>query len=103
MIKVWTGNVWSWIKVRIIGREIPDGVEMGSPQLIRRGDQWWLHTPIEKQFKSPVKIEKQVTTNAQIKICSVDLNLDQHLAVCTVRTVEGSILATTRSLAVVNG
>jgi len=95
MIKVWTGSVWSWVKVRITGREIPAGVEMGSPQLIRKGNHWWLHTPVEKQFKSPAKIEKQVTTNAQTKICSVDLNLDQHLAVCTVRTVEGSILATT--------
>ncbi|HEX3640813.1 MAG TPA: transposase, partial [Ktedonobacteraceae bacterium] len=94
MIKVWTGSVWSWIKVRITGREIPDGVEMGSPQLIRHGNHWWLHIPIEKQFKSPGKIEKQVTTNEQTKICSVDLNLDQHLAVCTIRTVEGSILAT---------
>jgi putative transposase len=94
MIKVWTGSVWSWIKVRITGQEIPGDVEMGSPQLIKRGNQWWLHTPIEKQFKSPGKIEKQVTTNAQTKICSVDLNLDQHLAVCTIRTVEGSILAT---------
>jgi hypothetical protein len=94
MIKVWTGSVWSWIRVRITGREIPNGVEMGSPQLIRHGNQWWLHTPIEKQFKSPTKIEKQVTTTEQTKICSVDLNVDQHLAVCTVRTVEGSILAT---------
>lgn len=94
MLKLWTGSVWSWIKVRITGREIPTGVEMGSPQLIRRGNQWWLHTPIEKRFKSPGKIEHQVTTNEQTKICSVDLNLEQHLAVCTVRTVEGSILAT---------
>ena len=94
LIKVWTGSVWSWVKVRITGREIPDGVEMGSPHLTRKGNHWWLHTPIEKQFKSPGKIEKQVTTNAQTKICSVDLNLDQHLAVCTIRTVEGSILAT---------
>src|SRR5436190_3380979 len=31
VIKVWTGTCWSWIKVRITGREIPDGVEMGSP------------------------------------------------------------------------
>ncbi|HEX3639869.1 MAG TPA: transposase, partial [Ktedonobacteraceae bacterium] len=94
MIKVWTGSVWSWIKVRITGRQLPDGIEMGSPQLIRKGNGWWLHTPIEKQFKSPGKIEKQVMTNEQTKICSVDLNLDQHLAVCTIRTVEGSILAT---------
>jgi len=94
MIKVWTGSVWSWIKVRLTGREIPDGVELGSPHLVRRGNQWWLHTPIEKQFKSPGKIERQVTTNEQTKICSVDLNLEEHLAVCTIRTVEGSILAT---------
>src|SRR5882762_7555819 len=94
MIKVWTGSVWSWIKVRITGREIPNGARMGSPQLIRKGNQWWLHTPIEKQFKSPSKIEKQVTTNAQTKICSVDLNINEHLAVCTIRTVEGSILST---------
>ncbi len=95
ILKVWTGSVWSWIKVRITGREIPTDVEMGSPSLIRRGNQWWLHTPIEKQFKSPGKIEKHVTANAQTKICSVDLNINEHLAVCTIRTVEGSILATT--------
>ena len=59
-----------------------------------KGNHWWLHTPIEKQFKSPAKIEKQVTTDAQTKICSVDLNVEENLAVCTIRTVEGLILAT---------
>src|SRR5215831_8778721 len=93
-IKVWTGTCQSWIRVRITGREIPDGVDLGSPQLVRRGKQWWLHTPVEKSFKSPGKIEKQVRTNAQTKICAVDLNMNEHLAVCTIRTVEGSILAT---------
>src|SRR5580765_506040 len=94
VLKVWTGSVLSWIKVRLTGREIPDGVEMGSPSLIRHGNQWWLHTPIEKQFKSPGKIEKQVTTNPETKICAVDLNINENIAVCTVRTVEGTILAT---------
>ena len=95
LLKVWTGTCWSWTKVRITGRELPDSVDAGSPQLVRRGNQWWLHTPIEKTFKSPPKIEKQVTTNAQTKICAVDLNIHEHLAVCTIQTVEGSILATT--------
>jgi transposase len=94
IIKVWTGTCWSWIKVRITGRDLPDGVEMGSPQLIRHGNQWWLHTPTERQFKSPGKIEKQVTTNPETKICSVDLNINENIAVGTVRTVEGTILAT---------
>jgi transposase len=53
-----------------------------------------LHTPLEKQFRSPLTIEQQVTTNAHTKICAVDLNLNEQLAVCTIQTVEGTILAT---------
>ena len=100
LLKVWTGTCWSWIKVRITGRELPlnqarelDG-EMGSPSLVRRGNQWYLHTPIEKTFKTPEKIVTQVTTNQSTRICAIDLNLDHHLAVCTIQTVEGTILAT---------
>jgi putative transposase len=95
MLKVWTGTCWSWIKVRITGRELPADVEMGSPSLIRRGNHWWLHTPLEKHFSSPPTIEKQITTNTATKICAVDLNINEHLAVCTMHTVEGTILATT--------
>ena len=94
LLKVWTGSCWSWIKVRTFGRALPDEVEMGSPALIRRGKRWWLHTPLEKQFNSPATIEQQVTSNAHTRICAVDLNLDTHLAVCTVQTVAGTILAT---------
>ncbi|GHO67223.1 hypothetical protein KSC_061150 [Ktedonobacter sp. SOSP1-52] len=95
VVKVWTGLCWSWIKVRITGRELPPNADVGSPQLIRKGNQWYLHTPVERKFKSPGNIEKQVTENAQTKICAVDLNLGENIAVCTVQTVEGSILATT--------
>jgi putative transposase len=94
LLKVWTGTCWSWLKCRLTGREVPLAHEMGSPSLVRRGSHWWLHTPVEKQFTSPAKIEKQVTTNQETKMCAVDLNLDTHLAVCTVQTVEGTILAT---------
>ena len=94
MLKVWTGTCWSWIKIRITGRELPDDVELGSPSLIRRGNQWRLHTPVEKRFSSPAKIEKQVTTHAHTKICAVDLNINEQLAVCTIQTVEGTIHAT---------
>jgi hypothetical protein len=88
VLKVWTGACWSWLKVRITGRDLPAGVELGSPQLIRHGDRWWLHTPIEKAFASPAKIEQQVTTNPDTKICAIDLNLGESIAVCTIQTVE---------------
>jgi IS605 OrfB family transposase len=94
LLKVWTGTCWNWLKVRITGRAIPAGVEVGSPSLIRHGNEWWLHTCVEKKFKSPATIEEQVTTNVETRICAVDLNLNEQLAVCTVQTVEGTILAT---------
>jgi len=94
MLKVWTGSCWSWVKCRITGRELPDGADLGSPQLVRHGKDWWLHTPLEKKFASPAKVEEQITTNAQTKMCAVDLNMGEQIAVCTIQTAEGSTIAT---------
>src|SRR2546429_6599760 len=94
LIKVWTGTCWSWIRVRLTGREIPEGFELCSPQLVHRGGRWYLHTPAEKKVKNHLKIEKQITTNSDTCICAVDLNINEQLAVCTIRDVEGSTLAT---------
>src|SRR5258707_14609892 len=55
--------------------------------------QWWQHSVIEKSFTDPHKIAEQVTSTAT-KICAVDLNINEHIAVCTVQTVEGTIIAT---------
>ncbi len=93
VLKVWTGTCWSWVKVRTLGRDLPEGSQMQSPVLVRRGAQWWLHTSLEKTFTSPPTIAAHLT-NAATRICAVDLNLDQHVAVCTVQTVAGTILAT---------
>ncbi|EFH83306.1 RNA-guided endonuclease TnpB family protein [Ktedonobacter racemifer] len=92
-LKVWTGSRWSWLKIGTLSRELPDGFEMGSPHLVRKGARWWLHIPIEKTFEAPANVREQLTTGEK-RICAVDLNLDQHLAVCSVQTVDGTILAT---------
>lgn len=94
MLKLWTGTSWCWLKVRLAGLALPDGWEAGSPSLVLHGRQWWLHTPIEKQLASPGKVEKQVTTHPDLRICGVDLNIKEHLAVCTIQTREGTVLAT---------
>jgi len=93
-IKVWTGSCWSWIRVRITGRSLPEGFDLCSPHLVHRGNHWYLHTPIEKKIKNPLKIEKQIKTNSHTRICAIDLNLDGPLAVYTIRDAEGSTLAT---------
>lgn len=75
------------------GREVMDGFELGSPSLIRKGNQWWLHTPVEKKFTSPARIATQLTSSSTL-LCAIDLNLGDNIAVCSVQTVEGTILAT---------
>jgi transposase len=93
-IKLWTGTCWAWVRVGLIGRNIPDGFDAGSPQLVRRGDKWALHTPIEKRLKNPLSIKKQIESNSDFKVCAIDLNMDGALAVCTIKDAKGSVLAT---------
>ncbi len=95
MLKVWTGTCWSWVKCHVTGRAIPEQGEAGSPSLVYRAGKWWLHTPVEQQVVKPAKVQEQVTTNTQTHICAVDLNMGEHIAVCTIQTVEGTTLATT--------
>jgi putative transposase len=93
LIKVWTGTCWSWLKVRLTGRELPGGTQANSPSLVRHAGRWWLHTPVEQRFRAPLKIAQQLS-HPETKLCAVDLNLDGSIAVCTVQTAEGTILAT---------
>ena len=94
LLKLWTGGSWAWIKCRIQGRVIPDGWDVASPALVQEGQQWTLHTAVQKQFSAPGKVEQQFASNAEIRLCSIDLNMTKHLAVCTILTVEGTVVAT---------
>lgn len=94
MLKLWTGKSWAWIKVAVCGQTLPDGWEQNSPQLVQHGKQWKLHIPIERKMEHPKKVATQITTSTETKICAVDLNINEHLAVCTILTAEGTVVAT---------
>jgi putative transposase len=94
MLKLWTGTSWAWVKIDTYGRDLPDGWEANSPQLVNHGSHWHLHIPIEREIARPHKVETQMTTIPGTKICAVDLNINEHLAACTIQTVEGTVIAT---------
>jgi len=94
LLKVWTSTSWAWVKVRISGRRLPEGWGVGSPQLVHHGSPWWLHTPLEREMERPKKVETQVALIPDTRICAVDRNINEHLAVCTVQTIEGTVVAT---------
>jgi len=94
MLKLWTGSSWAWVKVGTCGRRLPEGWEKNSPQLVRHGPHWYAHISIERELARPKKVETQVKEIPETRICSVDLNINEHLAVCTIQTVEGTVVAT---------
>src|SRR6266496_783860 len=94
LLKLWTGSSWAWIKCGLQGRDLPAQWDVESPTLVQDGQHWTLHTPLEKKVTSAGSVQHQLTTRAQTRICSVDLNITKHLAVCSVLSVEGTVVAT---------
>ncbi|HZO72577.1 MAG TPA: transposase [Ktedonobacteraceae bacterium] len=94
MLKLWTGSSWAWVKCGLQGRTLPDGWEMESPMLVENVGRWSLHIPVTKKFTAPAKVVQQLGTNTATRLCAVDLNISEHLAVCTIQTVEGTVVAT---------
>lgn len=94
LLKVWTGQAWIWARFGLSGRVIPADWQAGSPQVVRRRKGWALHIPATKQdFGYPARVEKQLQ-EPHTRLCAVDLNINDALAVCTVQETDGTVVAT---------
>jgi IS605 OrfB family transposase len=94
LLKVWTGQAWVWARFGLWGRAIPADWKAGSPQVVRRRKGWGLHVPATKEgFVYPAKVEKQLE-EPHTRLCAVDLNINDALAVCAVQEADGTVVAT---------
>lgn len=93
MLKLFDGNTWRWVKFHLTGRRIPDGWEAGCPHAIIKNQRVELHFPVEKEKPKVKKIAKQVKDKG-LKVCAVDLNIDDRLAVCGIFKSDGTQVAT---------
>jgi putative transposase len=92
LLRLWTGTAWAWIKFRLKGRFIPTGWKLQSPSLVKTGRGWNLHIPtIKLEFTKPLKIVDQVQ-DPNVKVCSVDLNTNEALAVCVILRPDGTVV-----------
>lgn len=93
MLKLFDGSTWRWVKYRLTGRQVPDGWEVGCPHAVIRKNRIELHFPVEKEKHKVKKVAEQVK-DSDIKICAVDLNIDDRLAVCGIFKSDGTQAAT---------
>ena len=93
MLKLFDGNTWRWVKYRLTGRQIPDGWEIGCPRAVIKKNRIEIHFPVEKEKPKVMKVEKQVK-DPDLRICAVDLNIGDRLAVCGIFKSDGTQVAT---------
>jgi IS605 OrfB family transposase len=89
MLKLYTGSAWVWVKFKAKGREIPEGWKIGCPHAVLKKNRIELHFPIEKELPKVAKLADQVQ-NPGLKVCTVDLNLGDRQAVCSILTGDGT-------------
>ncbi|MBA3531386.1 MAG: transposase [Ardenticatenales bacterium] len=94
MVRLYSGTSWQWVKLRLTGEPLPAEWNPGSPIIVRRRGRLRLHTPLEKQFPTPPKALAQVAADPQLRVCSVDLNLGDAVAVCTILQADGTEVVT---------
>jgi IS605 OrfB family transposase len=93
MLKLYDGKTWRWVRFHLTGRPIPDGWETGCPHAVIKKNRIELHFPIEGE-KHKVKSLKEQVKDPELKICAVDLNIDDRLAVCGIFKSDGTQIAT---------
>ena len=92
LLKLFTGQSWCWIKFKLVGRNINQGWKQASPKLVLKGKRIQLHIPFEKKVKVQ-KIQDQLKEDSEFKICAVDLNINDNLAVCKILKADGTQIA----------
>ncbi len=93
MLKLFDGKTWRWVKFHLTGRKFPDGWEIGCPHAVIKKNRIELHFPVEKENVKVQKINEQVK-DPELKICTVDLNIGDRLAVCGIFKSDGTQVAT---------
>ena len=92
LLKLYTGKAWSWIKFNYRSRAFPDGFKQASPKLVMRGKDIELHIPFEKVVKVDKALD-QLKADPELKVCAVDLNINDNLAVCRILKADGTQIA----------
>jgi transposase len=92
-LKLYDGQAWRWARFRVQGPPPLAPWNQGSPQAVRHGMRWWLHVPLSRTFPHPQKAAVQLAADLPPLLCSVDLNINDALAVATVQRVDGTVVA----------
>ncbi|MFB2881920.1 hypothetical protein [Floridanema aerugineum] len=83
VLKVLVNGEWKWIKHQYQSPEIESDWVKCSPRVQVKGNSFWLVFPIEKYVPATGGIKK-IMSAPKFRTCGIDMDLDKHIAICTV-------------------
>lgn len=83
MLKIRKNNAWVWVKFQYLGYDFGMGWEKASPTVTLKSGKAYLDFTIEKYIPATGGL-KTVIQQSDLRICSVDLDLDGSIATCSI-------------------
>lgn len=83
MLKIRKNNTWVWVKFQYQGYDFGTDWVKASPTVTLKGIQAYLDFTVEKYIQATGGL-KTVILNPNLRICSVDLDLDGSIATCSI-------------------
>ncbi|MCU0543737.1 MAG: hypothetical protein MUE44_16405 [Oscillatoriaceae cyanobacterium Prado104] len=83
VLKILVGGTWKWVKHFYQCTDISAEWVKGSPRLQVNKQGFWLVFPLEKYVPATGGI-KGVMSKSSFRTCGIDMDLDKHIAICTI-------------------
>lgn len=83
VLKILVKGSWKWVKHEYQAPTIEQGWVKGSPRVQISNNRFWLVFPLEKYVPATGGI-KGIMSSSKFRTCGVDMDLDKHIAICTI-------------------
>jgi hypothetical protein len=83
ILKILVNGQWGWVKHSYQCPDIGSDWVKGSPRVQVNRQGLWLVFPLEKYVPATGGI-KGIMANRSFRTCGIDMDLDQHIAICTI-------------------
>lgn len=83
VLKLLVQGSWKWIKHQYQSPEISASWVKGSPRVQVQNGSLWLVFPLERYVPATGGI-KTIMSSGTFRTCGIDMDLDKHIAICTI-------------------
>ncbi len=88
-LKVWNGEKWRWLRLRLSGNKIPENAQPMSPSIVIKSTGIELHIPVKELV--PDGRNAKMRMEADEKICPVIFTNQDTCVICGCMTVDGKL------------